>query len=57
MREAAMRENESTKPNPDPEPETRLLSDDELDSVSGGKAKPKEFVFVHNIDKASPVLL
>jgi hypothetical protein len=52
-----MREKERTKSNPDPNPETRALSDDELDSVSGGKAKPKEFVFVHNMDKASPVLL
>jgi len=51
-----MLEKERTKSNPDPEPETRVLSDDELNSVSGGKVEPKEFVFVHRIDKASPVL-
>jgi hypothetical protein len=56
MREAAMREKESAKSNPDPEPETRVLSDVELDSVSGGKAKHEDFVVVHKIDKASVVL-
>jgi len=52
-----MREKERTKSSPDPEPDTRVLSDDELDSVSGGKVEPKDFVFVHKVDKASPVLL
>jgi bacteriocin-like protein len=57
MREAAMREKESTKSNPKPKPEARVLSDDELDSVSGGKVQPKDFDFVHKVDKASPVLI
>jgi hypothetical protein len=56
MRTAAMREKERTKSNPDPEQETRALSDDELDSVSGGKVEHREFVVVHKIDKASSVL-
>jgi hypothetical protein len=56
MRTAAMREKERTKSNPDPEQETRALTDDELDTVSGGKVEHREFVVVHKIDKASSVL-
>jgi hypothetical protein len=35
----------------------RAVRDDELESVSGGKSEPGDLVFVHKIDKASPVLL
>jgi type VI protein secretion system component Hcp len=37
--------------------ETRVLRDDELDSVSGGKVKHREIVVVKELDKASPVLI
>jgi hypothetical protein len=36
--------------------DTRVLRDDELDSVSGGKAKHSEIVVVKELDKASPIL-
>ena len=41
----------------EPAPDTRVLRDEELDSVSGGKRELRELVVVHKIDKASPVLL
>jgi hypothetical protein len=50
-----MRQKESARLNLDPDP--RVLRDDDLDSVSGCKVVPRDFVFVHKIDKASPVLL
>jgi type VI protein secretion system component Hcp len=36
--------------------DTRVLRDDELDCVSGGRAKHGEIVVVKELDKASPVL-
>ena len=50
-----MREKESARFNPDPD--TRVLRDEDLDSVNGGKSELRELVVVHKIDKASPVLL
>jgi len=50
-----MREKESGRSNPDPD--TRVLRDEELESVSGGKGELSELVVVHKVDKASPVLL
>ena len=35
--------------------DTRLVRDEDLDAVSGGK-HTSDFVFVHKSDKASPVL-
>jgi type VI protein secretion system component Hcp len=35
---------------------TRILRDDELESVSGGKVKLGDIVIVRDIDKASPGL-
>ncbi len=49
-----MSEKRSVTPNPGPD--TRVLRDDELESVSGGHRSPGEFVIVHQYDKASPVL-
>jgi len=49
-----MLEKERTKSNPDPEPETRVLSDDELNSVSGGKVEPKEFVSFTGSTRRAP---
>jgi len=51
-----MREKESERLNPDPD--TRVLRDEELEAVSGGKkVEHQELVVVHKVDKASPVLL
>jgi hypothetical protein len=52
--EAAMREQRNAASNLDAD--RRVLRDDELESVSGGKAKLSEIVVVRDIDKASPGL-
>jgi type VI protein secretion system component Hcp len=36
--------------------DTRILRDDELDSVSGGRVQHGEIVVVKELDKTSPVL-
>jgi type VI protein secretion system component Hcp len=50
-----MNENETVASNP--HLETRVLRDDELETVSGGHASFNDFALTHHIDKASPVLL
>jgi type VI protein secretion system component Hcp len=50
----AMNEKEQVPSNLDPD--TRVLRDDELECVTGGKVEHSDFVFVHKIDKASPIL-
>jgi type VI protein secretion system component Hcp len=49
-----MREQESARF--DLDPDARVLREDDLDCVSGGKVEHQDFVFVHKLDKASPVL-
>jgi hypothetical protein len=49
-----MSANQNGSTNPDRD--TRVLRDEELDTVSGGHRAPRELVIVHQYDKASSVL-